>query len=140
MALAGLEGMAWFYNCQQYYTFYCQIARWRLTHFRVTPVNLRSATCHLKGHGFLVPPPPSSSFPKVTSVSFAQTLEDVFGKITGTNICDLVMSIVIMAVVFVVKELNDKYKAKLPVPIPIEVIMVRRGVPSKGGLASCSIQ
>lgn len=77
--------------------------------------------------------PPSSEFPKVTSVSFAQTLEDVFGKITGTNICDLVMSIVIMAVVFVVKELNDKYKAKLPVPIPIEVIMVRRGVLSKGG-------
>lgn len=69
----------------------------------------------------------------MTSVSFAQTLEDVFGKITGTNICDLVMSIVIMAVVFVVKELNDKYKAKLPVPIPIEVIMVRRGVLSKGG-------
>lgn len=35
------------------------------------------------------------------------------------------MSIVIMVVVFIVKELNDKYKAKLPVPIPIEVIMVK---------------
>lgn len=35
------------------------------------------------------------------------------------------MSIVIMVVVFIVKELNDKFKARLPVPIPIEVIMVR---------------
>ncbi|XP_075907549.1 chloride anion exchanger-like [Nelusetta ayraudi] len=56
-------------------------------------------------------------------LSLIYTLENVFGKITGTNICDLVMSIVIMVVVFVVKELNDKYKARLPVPIPIEVIM-----------------
>lgn len=76
----------------------------------------------------------------MTSVSFPQTLENVFGKITGTNICDLVMSIVIMVVVFVVKELNDKYKARLPVPIPIEVIMVRRGVPSKGGGGSHLVQ
>lgn len=43
------------------------------------------------------------------------------------------MSIVIMVVVFIVKELNDKYKAKLPVPIPIEVIMVSQGVPLGGG-------
>lgn len=57
--------------------------------------------------------------------SFAQTLEIIFNTITLTNICDLVMSIVIMVVVFIVKELNDRYKAKLPVPIPIEVIMVR---------------
>nr|XP_046234750.1 chloride anion exchanger-like [Scatophagus argus] len=51
------------------------------------------------------------------------TLEKIFVQITSTNICDLVMSIVIMVVVFIVKELNDRYKAKLPVPIPIEVIM-----------------
>uniref|UniRef100_A0A668A952 Solute carrier family 26 member 3 n=1 Tax=Myripristis murdjan TaxID=586833 RepID=A0A668A952_9TELE len=51
------------------------------------------------------------------------TLEKIFVQITSTNICDLVTSIVIMVVVFIVKELNDKYKAKLPVPIPIEVIV-----------------
>lgn len=56
--------------------------------------------------------------------SFTQTLKEVFGQITSTNLCDLVMSIIIMAVVFIVKELNDRYKAKLPVPIPIEVIVV----------------
>lgn len=39
--------------------------------------------------------------------------------------CDIVISLVIMVVVFIVKELNDRFKSKLPVPIPIEVIMVR---------------
>ncbi|XP_041636768.1 chloride anion exchanger-like isoform X2 [Cheilinus undulatus] len=56
-------------------------------------------------------------------LSIIYTLEKIFAQITSTNICDLVMSIIIMLVVFVVKELNDKYKAKLPVPIPIEVVM-----------------
>uniref|UniRef100_A0A3Q0T3D0 Solute carrier family 26 member 3 n=1 Tax=Amphilophus citrinellus TaxID=61819 RepID=A0A3Q0T3D0_AMPCI len=56
-------------------------------------------------------------------LSIIYTLEKVFVQITSTNICDLVMSIIIMLVVFVVKELNDRYKAKLPVPVPIEVIM-----------------
>lgn len=56
-------------------------------------------------------------------LSIIYTLENVFSNITQTNICDLVMSIVIMVVVFAVKELNDRYKAKLPVPIPIEAIM-----------------
>ncbi|CAL8242398.1 unnamed protein product [Merluccius merluccius] len=51
------------------------------------------------------------------------TLEKIFVQITATNICDLVTSIIIMVVVFIVKEINDRYKAKLPVPIPIEVIM-----------------
>ncbi|XP_034382703.1 chloride anion exchanger-like [Cyclopterus lumpus] len=56
-------------------------------------------------------------------LSVIYSLEKIFVQITSTNICDLVMSIVIMLVVFIVKELNDKYKAKLPVPIPIEVVM-----------------
>uniref|UniRef100_A0A8D3C6X9 STAS domain-containing protein n=1 Tax=Scophthalmus maximus TaxID=52904 RepID=A0A8D3C6X9_SCOMX len=56
------------------------------------------------------------------------TLEKIFVQITLTNICDLVMSIVIMVIVFIVKELNDRYKAKLPVPVPIEAIMVREAL------------
>uniref|UniRef100_A0A674E6G6 STAS domain-containing protein n=1 Tax=Salmo trutta TaxID=8032 RepID=A0A674E6G6_SALTR len=47
----------------------------------------------------------------------------IFVQIEKTNVCDLVTSILIMVVVFIVKEINDRYKAKLPVPIPIEVIM-----------------
>uniref|UniRef100_A0A672FB08 Solute carrier family 26 member 3 n=1 Tax=Salarias fasciatus TaxID=181472 RepID=A0A672FB08_SALFA len=56
-------------------------------------------------------------------LSIIYTLEKIFNDITQTNICDLVMSIVIMVVVFIVKELNDWYKAKLPVPVPIETVM-----------------
>lgn len=55
---------------------------------------------------------------------FTQTLEIIFNKITSTNVCDVIISLVIMVVVFIVKELNDRFKSKLPVPIPIEVIMV----------------
>uniref|UniRef100_A0A8B9HIC5 Chloride anion exchanger-like n=1 Tax=Astyanax mexicanus TaxID=7994 RepID=A0A8B9HIC5_ASTMX len=51
------------------------------------------------------------------------TLESIFLQITSTNIADLITSIVIMAVVFVVKEINDRYRSKLPVPIPIEIII-----------------
>nr|XP_015811408.2 chloride anion exchanger [Nothobranchius furzeri] len=51
------------------------------------------------------------------------TLEIIFNKITSSNVCDVVISLVIMVVVFIVKELNDRFKSKLPVPIPVEVIM-----------------
>ncbi|XP_070847969.1 chloride anion exchanger-like [Chaetodon trifascialis] len=51
------------------------------------------------------------------------TLEIIFNKITSSNVCDVVIALVIMVVVFIVKELNDRFKSKLPVPIPIEVIM-----------------
>ncbi|GLD48061.1 chloride anion exchanger-like protein [Lates japonicus] len=56
-------------------------------------------------------------------LSIIYTLEIIFDKITSTNVCDVVISLVIMVVVFIVKELNDRFKSKLPVPIPIEVIM-----------------
>uniref|UniRef100_A0AAY4DKR2 SLC26A/SulP transporter domain-containing protein n=1 Tax=Denticeps clupeoides TaxID=299321 RepID=A0AAY4DKR2_9TELE len=48
-----------------------------------------------------------------------KTLEYIFTQITDTNICDLVTALVVMVVVFVVKELNDRFKSKLPVPIPV---------------------
>ncbi|XP_069621144.1 chloride anion exchanger-like isoform X1 [Ranitomeya imitator] len=56
-------------------------------------------------------------------LSLFYTLEGIFTNITKTNIADLVTSIIIMVVVFAVKEINDRYKSKIPVPIPIEVIM-----------------
>ncbi|XP_065597002.1 chloride anion exchanger [Cyrtonyx montezumae] len=51
------------------------------------------------------------------------TLESVFSQITDTNIADLVTSLLVLIIVFVVKEINDRYKAKLPTPIPIELIV-----------------
>ncbi|KAK4829145.1 hypothetical protein QYF61_002360 [Mycteria americana] len=52
-----------------------------------------------------------------------QTLESVFSQITKTNIADLVTSLLVLLIVFVVKEMNDRYKAKLPTPIPIELLV-----------------
>ncbi|XP_040452681.1 chloride anion exchanger [Falco naumanni] len=51
------------------------------------------------------------------------TLESVFSQITKTNVADLVTSLVVLLIVFVVKEMNDRYKAKLPTPIPIELLV-----------------
>ncbi|XP_053572556.1 chloride anion exchanger-like [Bombina bombina] len=56
-------------------------------------------------------------------LAFFYTLKDIILKITGTNIADLVTSIIIMVVVFIVKEVNERYKSKIPIPIPIELIM-----------------
>uniref|UniRef100_A0A8C5X6K7 Solute carrier family 26 member 3 n=1 Tax=Malurus cyaneus samueli TaxID=2593467 RepID=A0A8C5X6K7_9PASS len=52
------------------------------------------------------------------------TLESIFSQITETNIADLVTSLVVLLIVFVVKEMNDRYKEKLPTPIPIELLVV----------------
>uniref|UniRef100_A0A452HIY6 SLC26A/SulP transporter domain-containing protein n=1 Tax=Gopherus agassizii TaxID=38772 RepID=A0A452HIY6_9SAUR len=44
-------------------------------------------------------------------------------NITKTNIADLVTGLIILVIVFVVKEINERYKTKLPVPIPIELFV-----------------
>ncbi|XP_067248140.1 solute carrier family 26 member 3 isoform X1 [Chanodichthys erythropterus] len=63
-------------------------------------------------------------FPGINGpLAIVYTLVEVFSRITNTNVADLVTSIVIMALVLIVKEINDRFKSKLPVPIPIEVIM-----------------
>ncbi|NWX38154.1 S26A3 protein, partial [Notiomystis cincta] len=51
------------------------------------------------------------------------TLESIFSQITETNIADLVTSLIVLLIVFVVKEMNDRYKEKLPTPIPIELLV-----------------
>ncbi|KAK2495602.1 hypothetical protein MC885_017801 [Smutsia gigantea] len=55
--------------------------------------------------------------------SIFKVLNSIFSQIEKTNIADLVTSLIILLIVFVVKEINQRYKAKLPVPIPIELIM-----------------
>nr|XP_058930024.1 chloride anion exchanger [Kogia breviceps] len=55
--------------------------------------------------------------------SIFKVLISIFSQIEKTNIADLVTSLVVLLVVFVVKEINQLYKDKLPVPIPIELIM-----------------
>uniref|UniRef100_A0A6I8N0X3 Solute carrier family 26 member 3 n=1 Tax=Ornithorhynchus anatinus TaxID=9258 RepID=A0A6I8N0X3_ORNAN len=55
--------------------------------------------------------------------SIFKVLQSVFTQIEDTNVADLVTSVIILVVVFLVKEVNQRFKAKLPVPIPIELIM-----------------
>ncbi|CAH2275795.1 chloride anion exchanger-like [Pelobates cultripes] len=51
------------------------------------------------------------------------TLKSIFDQLRITNIADLVISIIVMVFVYGFKEINDRFKSKLPVPIPIEIIM-----------------
>uniref|UniRef100_A0A8C3NKN2 Solute carrier family 26 member 3 n=1 Tax=Geospiza parvula TaxID=87175 RepID=A0A8C3NKN2_GEOPR len=49
-------------------------------------------------------------------------------QITKANIADLVTSLIVLLIVFVVKEMNDRYKEKLPAPIPIELLVVTTSI------------
>ncbi|XP_066128283.1 chloride anion exchanger isoform X1 [Saccopteryx bilineata] len=55
--------------------------------------------------------------------SIFKVLNSIFTQIEKTNIADLVTSLIILFILFVVKEINQCYKTKLPVPIPIELFM-----------------
>ncbi|TRZ20885.1 hypothetical protein HGM15179_006220 [Zosterops borbonicus] len=54
------------------------------------------------------------------------TLESFFSQIRDTNVADLVTSLIVLLIVFVVKEMNDRYKEKLPTPFPIELLVTLR--------------
>ncbi|XP_063786061.1 chloride anion exchanger-like [Pseudophryne corroboree] len=50
-------------------------------------------------------------------------LQAIFFNLRNTNIASLVISIIVMVVLYISKEVNDYFKAKMPVPIPIEIIL-----------------
>ncbi|NXR07636.1 S26A2 protein, partial [Semnornis frantzii] len=56
--------------------------------------------------------------------SFILTWVDLFRYIQNTNICDLVTSLVALAIIVPVKEINDWYKEKMKAPFPIELVVV----------------
>ncbi|NXI64426.1 S26A2 protein, partial [Anseranas semipalmata] len=56
--------------------------------------------------------------------SFILTWVDLFRYIQDTNICDLVTSVVALAIIVPVKEINDRYKDKMKAPFPIELLVV----------------
>uniref|UniRef100_A0A8C3UJH3 STAS domain-containing protein n=1 Tax=Catharus ustulatus TaxID=91951 RepID=A0A8C3UJH3_CATUS len=56
--------------------------------------------------------------------SFVLTWVDIFSSIHNTNICDLLTSLVALAVIVPVKELNERYKARMKAPFPIELLVV----------------
>lgn len=54
----------------------------------------------------------------------SQTLVDICRLLPQTKVPELVVSLVALAVLIVVKEINECYRQKLPLPIPIELIVV----------------
>uniref|UniRef100_A0A4W5R8V6 Solute carrier family 26 member 5 n=1 Tax=Hucho hucho TaxID=62062 RepID=A0A4W5R8V6_9TELE len=48
----------------------------------------------------------------------------VFSDITSTNVTTVIVGVVCMVVLYCVKDLNERFKKKLPVPIPGEIIVV----------------
>ncbi|NWR98499.1 S26A2 protein, partial [Motacilla alba] len=56
--------------------------------------------------------------------SFLLTWVDLFRHIRSTNICDLLTSLVALAIIVPVKELNERYKERLKAPFPIELLVV----------------
>ncbi|XP_007232333.3 pendrin [Astyanax mexicanus] len=56
-------------------------------------------------------------------LSFFYTIGDIFKNIKQTNMVDLIAAVLTIIVVMGVKEFNAKFQHKLPVPIPVEVIV-----------------
>ncbi|NXL93189.1 S26A2 protein, partial [Alectura lathami] len=56
--------------------------------------------------------------------SFILTWVDLFRYIQNTNICDLVTSLIALAIILPVKEINDRFKDKMKAPFPVELLVV----------------
>ncbi|XP_062054901.1 pendrin [Lepus europaeus] len=56
-------------------------------------------------------------------LSIIYTLIEIFQNIRDTNIADLIAGLLTIVICMAVKEINDRFKHKIPVPIPIEVIV-----------------
>ncbi|XP_039210411.1 pendrin [Crotalus tigris] len=56
-------------------------------------------------------------------LSIIYTLIEIFENIRTTNIADLVAGLLTIVVCMAVKEINDRFRHKIPIPIPIEVIV-----------------
>ncbi|KAM6248174.1 solute carrier family 26 member 6 isoform 1-T2 [Spheniscus humboldti] len=57
-------------------------------------------------------------------LSLFMTFIEICQKLPGTNVGTLVTAIIAMVAIFIVKELNHKFAAKLPMPIPIELVTI----------------
>ncbi|XP_077120901.1 pendrin-like [Ranitomeya variabilis] len=64
---------------------------------------------------------PTKNYNGVLSIIY--TIIDIFTNIAKTNIADLIAGLLTFIVCVVVKELNDRYKHILKVPIPIEIMV-----------------
>ncbi|KAM4748806.1 sulfate transporter-like [Rhinophrynus dorsalis] len=56
--------------------------------------------------------------------ALVMTWIDTFQNLKSTNLCDLITSIVAIAVIVPVKEINDKFKSKMKIPFPVELLVI----------------
>lgn len=57
---------------------------------------------------------------------FSQTLVDIVCGLPHTNVASLLFALVSIVVLCVSKELGARYRHKLPFPVPMEIVIVRR--------------
>ncbi|KAJ7329564.1 hypothetical protein JRQ81_015738 [Phrynocephalus forsythii] len=67
-------------------------------------------------------------------LSFLYSLSAVFSNIATTNVAALVVGLVCIVLLMIGKEINDRFKKKLPVPIPMEIIVVVIGTGVSAGM------
>ncbi|TRY56757.1 hypothetical protein DNTS_018900 [Danionella cerebrum] len=57
-------------------------------------------------------------------LSVVYSLEAVFSNITNTNVVTLIIGLVCIVFLYIIKDLNERFKKKLLIPIPGEIIVV----------------
>jgi len=67
-----------------------------------------------------------------------QSIAAVLSKITTTNIAALIVGLTCVGLLLIGKEINLRFKKKLPVPIPMEIIVVSQLWNSIVKLHNCS--
>lgn len=67
-----------------------------------------------------------------------QSIAAVLSKITTTNIAALIVGLTCIVLLFIGKEINLRFKKKLPVPIPMEIIVVSQLWNSTAKSYNCS--
>ncbi|XP_004702832.1 pendrin [Echinops telfairi] len=64
---------------------------------------------------------PTKNYNGILSIIY--TLIEIFQNIGSTNIADCIAGLLTIITCMIVKELNDRFKHKIPIPIPVEVIV-----------------
>lgn len=67
-----------------------------------------------------------------------QSIAAVLSKITTTNIAALIVGLTCIVLLLIGKEINLRFKKKLPVPIPMEIIVVSQLGNSTAKSYNCS--
>lgn len=63
-------------------------------------------------------------FLEIIMILMLQSIAAVLSKITTTNIAALIVGLTCIVLLLIGKEINLRFKEKLPVPIPMEILVV----------------